>query len=477
MEREEILKSAISGDINAFETLFAEFKNQLKSYLYRLLTDRNDVDDLTHDTYIRAFTRISTFNRESSLKTWVFKIATNLAYDHLRKLKRWQPDAQDRGADLAIGSEEVRQSFWKVHDTSSAGAYEMREHIDFCFTCISKTLPIENQVALILKEMYDFQIKEIGLILGKTQGVIKHLLNDARNTMTDIFDSRCALINKNGVCHQCSHINAIFNPKQDQQAALMKLDLVKASKKYNRDELFALRTTLVKALDPLQASGTDLHDSIMNCVRTAIGEKADFFDRQPPVKADESNGYDGIAEIYIQGRGLAINGIGASTARAWARTFNKGSVILDLGCGTGIPVTKILLEEGLKAYAIDASPKMVEDFRQNLPDVPIACEAVERSTFFDRSFDGIIAVGLLFLLPEETQRALIPKIAAALNHGGKLLFTAPLDKHEWKDVMTQQPSLSLGQEQYRTLMVTSGLVLAEEFRDEGGNHYYSAIRP
>ena len=217
MEREEILKLAISGDINAFETLFAEFKNQLKSYLYRLLTDRNDVDDLTHDTFIRAFTRISTFNRESSLKTWVFKIATNLAYDHLRKLKRWQPDAQDRGADLAIGSEEVRRGFWKVHDTSSAGAYEMREHIDFCFTCISKTLPIENQVALILKEMYDFQIKEICLILGKTEGVIKHLLNDARNIMTDIYEHRCALINKTGVCDQCSHLNEIFNPKQDQQ--------------------------------------------------------------------------------------------------------------------------------------------------------------------------------------------------------------------------------------------------------------------
>jgi RNA polymerase sigma-70 factor (ECF subfamily) len=45
MESEEILKSAISGDINAFETLFAEFKNQLRSYLYRLLTDRNDVDE------------------------------------------------------------------------------------------------------------------------------------------------------------------------------------------------------------------------------------------------------------------------------------------------------------------------------------------------------------------------------------------------------------------------------------------------
>jgi RNA polymerase sigma-70 factor (ECF subfamily) len=278
MEREEILRSAIAGDIKSFQTLFAEFQNQLKSYLYRLLTDRNDVDDLTHDTFVKAFSKISTFNQDSSLKTWVFAIATNLAYDHLRKLKRWRVDAQDRGADLAIGSEEVRQAFWMVHDTSNLGAYEMREHIDFCFSCISKTLLIENQVALILKDIYDFQVKEICVILGKTEGVIKHLLNEARNIMTDIFENRCALINKNGVCHQCSHINEIFNPKQNQQEELMKLELVKASKKYNREELFALRTLLVKAIDPLHASGTDLHDAIMKCVRTAIGE-SDFFDR------------------------------------------------------------------------------------------------------------------------------------------------------------------------------------------------------
>src|SRR5580698_10110189 len=125
MEREEILKKALAGDINSFQALFAGFQNQLKSYLYRLLTDRNDVDDLTHDTFIRAFDRLSTYNQESSLKTWVFTIATNLAYDHLRKLKRWQSDAQDRGAELAIGSEEVKRTFWKVHDTSVAGTYEM----------------------------------------------------------------------------------------------------------------------------------------------------------------------------------------------------------------------------------------------------------------------------------------------------------------------------------------------------------------
>lgn len=278
MEKEEILQSAIAGNINAFQTLFSEFQNQLKSYLYRLVTDRNDVEDLTHDTFIKAFSNISTFNQDSSLKTWVFRIATNLTYDHLRKAKRWQNDAQDRAADLAIGSEEIRQVFWMVHDTSPYGAYEMKEHIDYCFTCISKTLPIENQVALILMNMYDFQVKEIGLILDKSEGVIKHLLNDARNTMTDIFEHRCALVNKNGVCHQCSHINEIFNPKQNQQEELMKLELVKASKKYNREQLFTLRMLLVKSIDPLQASGIDLHEEMMKCLRTAIGEKNDFFE-------------------------------------------------------------------------------------------------------------------------------------------------------------------------------------------------------
>jgi len=191
---------------------------------------------------------------------------------------------------------------------------------------------------------------------------------------------------------------------------------------------------------------------------------------------DESNGYDRIAEIYINTRGRAVDGIGASTARAWAQTLPAGSAILDLGCGTGIPVTRILLAAGLNVYAVDASPKMVADFRQNFPHVPVACESVERSLFFNRRFDGIISVGLLFLLPEENQRVLIPKMAAALHPGGKLLFTAPIDKVEWKDIMTEQLSRSLGAEQYRALMLASGLSIGEELDDEGGNHYFCGVR-
>ncbi len=70
MEKEDILQSAIAGDINAFQSLYAGFQSQLKSYLYRLLTNRDDVEDLAHDTFIKAFSNIASFNQESSLKTW-----------------------------------------------------------------------------------------------------------------------------------------------------------------------------------------------------------------------------------------------------------------------------------------------------------------------------------------------------------------------------------------------------------------------
>lgn len=270
---DDILKRALQGDINSFQTLFAGFQGQLKSYLYRLVTDRNDVDDLTHDTFIRAFDKLSTFQGNSSLKTWVFKIATNLAYDHLEKLKRWSADNQDTTEVFVRGNEEARNSLFLVHQNSISGNYEIKEHIDFCFTCISKSLPIENQVALILKDIYDFSVQEIAMIIGKSEGVVKHLLVDARKTMTEVFENRCALVNKNGPCHQCSELNGMFNPKQDQQEELMKIDLSRGSKKFNREELYDMRTKLIKAIDPLHSASTDLHDMMMKCTRMAIGEK------------------------------------------------------------------------------------------------------------------------------------------------------------------------------------------------------------
>ncbi len=272
MNEREDLKNALSGDINAFQSLFVGFQSQLKSYLFRLLANRNDAEDLTHDTFIKAFEKLSTFKGEASLKTWVFQIATNLSYNYLQRQKRWTPDVSQQAKKLVLENPTLRNEIIKIHQTSSDAKYDIKEHIDTCFTCISKNLPIENQIALMLKDVYDFSVSEICLILEKTEGIVKYLLQDGRKTMTDIFDNRCALVNKNGACHQCSELNGWFNPKENQQQALMKLDLVKGSKKYNREELYQIRTTLVKAIDPLRSKGSDLQEILLKCNIMAMGE-------------------------------------------------------------------------------------------------------------------------------------------------------------------------------------------------------------
>lgn len=274
MDNKELVNRAAGGDIHAFQELFAGFQSQLKSYLYRLLANRNDAEDLTHDTFIKAFDKLATFKGESSLKTWVFQIATHLAYNYLERRKRWVPDVKTQAKHLVLGNQKVYDEIVNVAQTSPHAVFDMKEHIDTCFTCMAKNLPIENQIALMLKDVYDFSVADVCLILDKTEGVVKYLLQDARKTMTDIFDNRCALINKNGVCNQCSELNGWFNPKQNQQEALMELDLVKGSKKFNREELFQLRTQLIKAIDPVRSNGADLQEVLLKCNRMVMGEEA-----------------------------------------------------------------------------------------------------------------------------------------------------------------------------------------------------------
>ncbi|MEM7030793.1 MAG: RNA polymerase sigma factor [Chloroflexota bacterium] len=262
-----LLNQARNGDIRAFHTLFAEFQPQLKSYLYRLLANRNDMEDMAQDVFITSFEHIKTFRGQSTLKSWVFTIATNMARRKLKHEQRWTIDTMDRTREHAHAFPDVMNSLHRTNEHSPQGTYEVREHIDYCFTCVSKMLHLKQQIALILVNIYDFKVAEVSQIMNVGVGAVKHLIRNARQTMIDIFDQTCALVNKNGVCNQCSELNGKFNPKQDKQAAVMKIKWVKERDKHNTEDLLRLRTALVKEIDPLQADGTDLHDLFLSLNR------------------------------------------------------------------------------------------------------------------------------------------------------------------------------------------------------------------
>jgi SAM-dependent methyltransferase len=188
------------------------------------------------------------------------------------------------------------------------------------------------------------------------------------------------------------------------------------------------------------------------------------------LRPGQSNGYEENASAFMTER----RAIGASLVAEWSRILPGGGAILDLGCGTGVPVSRALIERGFQVHGVDASSTMVREFRRSFPNVPVECAAVENSDFFNRTFDAVIAWGLVFLLSADAQRTLIRKIGTVLAKDGRLLFTAPSLSCSWSDAITGRTSISLGYRVYRHALEAAGMSLVGACRDEGGNHYYHA---
>lgn len=237
---------------------FEAFKGQLKSYVLRMTTSVPDTEDILQDTYVRAMEKLDTFKGESSLKTWVFRIASNLAMDHLKSKKRWPENVTDLAKEAALNNRAFFEEAMQIRMTSPQGHFEIKEHIAFCFTCVSKSLPLEQQLAVLLKEVYEFKVKEIATIMDQNEAMIKYYLHTGRSKMIEVFDRRCSLINKEGICHQCTELNGIFNPKQNALEEASKIQMVKDAEKKDKEHLFDLRMQVLQEIDPFESKAAEL---------------------------------------------------------------------------------------------------------------------------------------------------------------------------------------------------------------------------
>lgn len=237
---------------------FETFQGELKSFILRMTASVQDAEDIVQDTYLKAHAKINTFRGESSLKTWVFSVASNLARDLLRAKKRWPETVTDICREESLHNRQFFQEAMQIRETSPQGKFEIKEHIAFCFTCVSKSLPLEQHLALLLKEVYGFKVVEIAQIMNQTEAMVKYYLHVSRSRMIEVFDHRCSLINKQGICHQCTELNGIFNPKQKAQEELVKIEMARDAEIKSKEELFDLRMKILQELDPLESGAAEL---------------------------------------------------------------------------------------------------------------------------------------------------------------------------------------------------------------------------
>ena len=185
-------------------------RSELVRYLTRLTGSPEAAEDAAQSTYVRACQAPDRAPSDpNEVRRWLFRIATNLALDELRRRKRWMPTNVVEIRELAEASPSFMERSAQMVATPEVAAL-VREHIDACFGCVVRNLPSEQAAAVLLRELHQFSYDEVAEILGARPTQVKNWIQTGRRTMQDRYAATCALITKTGICHQCTELSDFF---------------------------------------------------------------------------------------------------------------------------------------------------------------------------------------------------------------------------------------------------------------------------
>lgn len=198
-----------------FEEQVTRLRPELRAFIYRMIGNRADSEDLLQDSLRKAWERQSSLKDAAALRAWLYRIAASTSLDFLRKKKRWSALVQ---VDVERECHEDEAKKQEVIDTTRDPdfAFDVHEHISHCFTCVGRSLPPEQYAAIVLREFVSLTNQEAADVLEIGEGKLRHDLSAGRLAMQEAFDGLCALVNKEGMCRQCAGFRgAVPEEKRD----------------------------------------------------------------------------------------------------------------------------------------------------------------------------------------------------------------------------------------------------------------------
>src|SRR5437763_4687523 len=193
MATQSTLDAAKAGDESAFEGLIGRYRGELHAHCYRMLGSVHDADDAMQDVMLRAWRSIGRFEGRSSLRSWLYTIATNVCLTQLeRRPKRVLPlDYGPAAAGDEAPGRPVVESVWVepypdevigLEDGYAApeARYEQREGIELAFIAALQHLAPNQRAVLILREVLGFSAKESADLLDTSVASINSALQRAR---------------------------------------------------------------------------------------------------------------------------------------------------------------------------------------------------------------------------------------------------------------------------------------------------------
>ena len=194
----ELLEAARTGDEDAYARLVEPYRVELHAHCYRMLGSVPDAEDALQEALLRAWRGLPRFEGRSSLRSWLYKIATNACLKAIeRRPKRVLPIDYTPAADPHDGpAEPVTESVWlEPYPDEKLGLeggllgpdarYEQREGIELAFTAALQHLPARQRAVLILRDVLGFSARETAEALETTPVSIDSALQRAHKTIDE----------------------------------------------------------------------------------------------------------------------------------------------------------------------------------------------------------------------------------------------------------------------------------------------------
>ena len=172
------IKQVIKGDQEAFGEIVEIYKNSIFQLCFRMLGNRHEAEDIAQEAFIRAYVNINSFNQDLKFSTWLFRIATNLCIDRMRKKK------PDHYLDAEVKGTEGLTMYSQIPSNTRLPEEEL-ESLELHETVQKEILklPDKYRSAIVLKYMEELSLNEISEILDLPLGTVKTRIHRGREAL------------------------------------------------------------------------------------------------------------------------------------------------------------------------------------------------------------------------------------------------------------------------------------------------------